>query len=131
MDGADVRRHLGPPERDRVGPARPERVPLRVLGAGRGLQNFLLRHGSKEIPRADARPGDIIFHEQVAPGTETVPGETHHAAVVTSVTPDGDIKLTQHTSSFQNVSLDSREHIAHRNGGEQGTRIVRPEPNWY
>ncbi|THA28709.1 amidase domain-containing protein [Streptomyces sp. A1547] len=96
-----------------------------------GLQNFLLRHGSKEVPRADARPGDIIFYEQVAPGTETAPGETHHAAVVTSVTPDGDIKLTQHTSSFQNVSLDSREHIANRNGGEQRIRIVRPEPDWY
>ncbi|MFD6940982.1 amidase domain-containing protein [Streptomyces goshikiensis] len=96
-----------------------------------GLQNFLLRHGSKEVPRTEAQPGDIVFYEQVAPGTETAPGETHHAAVVTSVTPDGDIKLTQHTSSFQNVSLDSREHIANRNGGEQRIRIVRPEPDWY
>ncbi|MFE5625470.1 amidase domain-containing protein [Streptomyces virginiae] len=96
-----------------------------------GLQNFLLRHGGNEVSRTDARPGDIVFYEQVAPGTETAPGETHHAAVVTSVTPDGDIKLTQHTSSFQNVSLDSREHIANRNGGEQRVRIVRPEPDWY
>ncbi|WP_406514314.1 amidase domain-containing protein [Streptomyces sp. NBC_00161] len=96
-----------------------------------GLQNFLLRHGSKEVPRTEAQPGDIVFYEQVASGTETAPGETHHAAVVTSVTPDGDIKLTQHTSSFQNVSLDSREHIANRNGGEQRIRIVRPEPDWY
>ncbi|MGW7450164.1 amidase domain-containing protein [Streptomyces sp. NPDC054787] len=96
-----------------------------------GLQNFLLRRGSKEVPRTEAQPGDIVFYEQVASGTETAPGETHHAAVVTSVTPDGDIKLTQRTSSFQNVSLDSGEHIAHRNGGEQRIRIVRPEPDWY
>lgn len=96
-----------------------------------GLQNFLLRHGSKEVPRTEAQPGDIVFYEQVAPGTETAPGETHHAAVVTSVTPDGDIKLTQHTSSFRNVSLDSREHIENRNGGEPRIRIVRPEPDWY
>ncbi|MEU6864142.1 hypothetical protein ABZ924_12830 [Streptomyces sp. NPDC046876] len=45
--------------------------------------------------------------------------------------PDGDVKLTQHTSSFQNVSLDSREHVATRNRGEQRIHIVRPHPNWY
>ncbi|MEV4437622.1 amidase domain-containing protein [Streptomyces sp. NPDC049577] len=95
------------------------------------LQNFLLRNGGEEIPRSEARPGDIIFYEQVAPGTKTAQGETHHAAVVTSVTPDGDIKLTQHTSNFQNVSLESREHIANTNNGEQRIRIVRPKPNWY
>ncbi|MEV4744229.1 amidase domain-containing protein [Streptomyces sp. NPDC049555] len=95
------------------------------------LQNFLLRNGGEEVPRSEARPGDIIFYEQVAPGTTTAQGETHHAAVVTSVTPDGDIKLTQHTDAFRNVSLESREHIANRNNGEQRIRIVRPKPNWY
>ncbi|MEU3355713.1 amidase domain-containing protein [Streptomyces sp. NPDC037389] len=96
-----------------------------------GLQNFLLHNGGEEIPRSEARPGDVIFYEQVASGTKTAQGETHHAAVVTSVTPDGDIKLAQHTSSFQNVSLDSRLHVADRNNGEQRIRIVRPKPNWY
>ncbi|GAA3048889.1 hypothetical protein GCM10020000_31630 [Streptomyces olivoverticillatus] len=96
-----------------------------------GLQNFLLHNGSKEVPRSEARPGDIVFYEQVAPDHETAQGESHHAAVVTSVTPDGDIKLTQHTSSFQNVSLAAREHVATNNHGEQRIRIVRPSPNWY
>ncbi|MFI0738140.1 amidase domain-containing protein [Streptomyces sp. NPDC021100] len=95
------------------------------------LQNFLLRNGSEEVSRSEARPGDIVFYEQVAPGTSTDQGETHHAAVVTAVTPDGDIKLTQHTSNLQNVSLDSRLHVADRNDGEQRIRIVRPKPDWY
>ncbi|MFF1342454.1 hypothetical protein ACFVYT_32025 [Streptomyces sp. NPDC058290] len=73
----------------------------------------------------------MIFYEQVAPDPDEPQGEIYHAAVVTSVTPDGDIKLTQHTSSFQNVSLESREHVATRNHGEQRIRIVRPHPNWY
>ncbi|MFI1970264.1 hypothetical protein [Streptomyces cinnamoneus] len=58
-------------------------------------------------------------------------GETYHAAVVTSVTPEGDIKLTGHTSSWQNVSLEARAHIATNNSGEQRIRIVRPQPNWH
>ncbi|MEU3754970.1 amidase domain-containing protein [Streptomyces olivoreticuli] len=95
------------------------------------LQKFLLRNGGAEIPKSEARPGDVIFYEQVAPGAGEPQGETYHAAVVTSVTPDGDIKLSQHTSSWQNVSLDARVHIATRNDGEQRVHIVRPHPNWY
>ncbi|MDT0450534.1 amidase domain-containing protein [Streptomyces hesseae] len=95
------------------------------------LQKFLVRNGGEEVPRSEARPGDIIFYEQVAPGAGEPQGETYHAALVTSVSPDGDIKLSQHTSSWQNVSLDSRVHIATRNDGEQRIRFVRPHPNWY
>lgn len=32
-----------------------------------GLQTFLLRNGGKEVARTQARPGEIIFYEQVAP----------------------------------------------------------------
>ncbi|GAA0420555.1 amidase domain-containing protein [Streptomyces luteireticuli] len=103
----------------------------RSWALAKDLQKFLVRNGGTEVPRAEVRPGDVIFYEQVASGAEEAPGETYHAAVVTSVTPDGDIKLTQHTSSWQNVSLDSRVHIATRNDGEQRIHIVRPHPNWY
>ncbi|WP_171162009.1 amidase domain-containing protein [Streptomyces sp. I05A-00742] len=104
----------------------------RSWASAQGLQNFLTRNGGEEVPRPEARPGDIIFYEQVAddPGGEPT-GETYHAAVVTSVTPDGDIKLTQHTSSWKNVSLEAREHVATRNHGEQRIHIVRPHPDWY
>lgn len=90
-----------------------------------------MHNGGEEVARSEARPGDAVFYEQVAPDPDEPPGEIYHAAVVTSVTPYGDIKLTQHTSSFQNVSLDSREHVATRNHGEQRIHIVRPHPNWY
>ncbi|MEU4732070.1 amidase domain-containing protein [Streptomyces sp. NPDC023588] len=103
----------------------------RSWAQAKGLHGFLLRNGGEEVTRSDARPGDVIFYEQVAPDPDEPQGEIYHAAVVTSVTPDGDIKLTQHTSSFQNVSLDSREHVATKNHGEQRIHIVRPHPNWY
>ncbi|MEU6894836.1 amidase domain-containing protein [Streptomyces sp. NPDC046557] len=103
----------------------------RSWAQAKGLHGFLLQNGGEEITRSDARPGDVIFYEQVAPDPDEPQGEIYHAAVVTSVTPDGDIKLSQHTSSFQNVSLDSREHVATKNHGEQRIHIVRPHPNWY
>lgn len=103
----------------------------RSWAQAKGLHGFLLSNGGTEIPRSQALPGDVIFYEQVAPDPDEPQGEVYHAAVVTSVTPDGDIKLTQHTSSFQNVSLESREHIATKNHGEQRVHIVRPHPNWY
>lgn len=103
----------------------------RSWAQAKGLHEFLVRNGGEEVTRSDARPGDIIFYEQVAPDPDEPQGEIYHAAVVTSVTPDGDIKLTQHTSSFQNVSLDSRVHVATRNHGEQRVHIVRPHPDWY
>ncbi|MEV4434726.1 amidase domain-containing protein [Streptomyces sp. NPDC049585] len=103
----------------------------RSWALAKDLHSFLVRNGGEEIPRSEARPGDVIFYEQVAPGASEPQGQTYHAAVVTSVTPDGDIKLTQHTSSWRNVSLESRAHIASRNDGEQRIHIVRPHPNWY
>ncbi|MFE2547306.1 amidase domain-containing protein [Streptomyces sp. NPDC059355] len=103
----------------------------RSWGLAKDLHGFLLHNGGEEVTRSEARPGDVIFYEQVAPDPDEPPGEIYHAAVVTSVTPDGDVKLSQHTSSFQNVSLDSREHVATRNHGEQRVHIVRPHPNWY
>ncbi|PHQ51642.1 hypothetical protein BLA24_12470 [Streptomyces cinnamoneus] len=106
----------------------------RSWASAKYLRNFLTDNGGEEVPRSQARPGDLIFYEQVAedPGKGGEPqGETYHAAVVTSVTPDGDIKLSQHTGEWQNVSLEAREHVATRNHGEQRIHIVRPHPNWY
>ncbi|MEV0416449.1 hypothetical protein AB0I68_38360 [Streptomyces sp. NPDC050448] len=59
----------------------------------------LVRNGGTEVTKSEALPGDVIFYEQVASDPSEPRGEIHHAAVVTSVTPDGDVKLSQHTST--------------------------------
>ncbi|MFE3882786.1 amidase domain-containing protein [Streptomyces lydicus] len=94
-------------------------------------QNFMLKHGGQEVPQSQARPGDIIYYEQQGPGAENEQGNTHHAAVVTSVTPDGEIKYTQHQDPYQNVSLQGRLPATEKAEGQQKIRIVRPHPDWY
>ncbi|MDG4857908.1 amidase domain-containing protein [Streptomyces sp. T-3] len=98
--------------------------------AAENNQNFMLKHGGEEVPQSQARPGDIVYYEH----SETASGEagnTHHAAIVTAVMPDGEIKLTQHTDSYKNVSLDGRLTASEKNQGDQNIRIVRPHPDWY
>ncbi|MFF4949981.1 amidase domain-containing protein [Streptomyces chattanoogensis] len=94
-------------------------------------QNFMLKHGGEEVPASQARPGDIIYYEQQGPNDELEHGNTHHAAVVTAVMPDGEIKYTQHQDSYQNVSLQGRLPATEKAEGQQNIRIVRPHPDWY
>ncbi|MFE5735699.1 amidase domain-containing protein [Streptomyces celluloflavus] len=94
-------------------------------------QNFMLKHGGEEVPASQARPGDIIYYEQQGPNEEIDHGNTHHAAVVTAVMPDGEIKYTQHQDSYQNVSLQGRLPATERAEGQQRIRVVRPHPDWY
>ncbi|MCQ4044367.1 amidase domain-containing protein [Streptantibioticus rubrisoli] len=96
-----------------------------------GLQGFLLNNGGKEVPPSQAQPGDIIFYDQDGPRDGVQHGEAHHAAVITSVTPDGDIKYTQHNADYKNVSLDGHLPSFVESKGAQRIRIVRPMPNWY
>ncbi|MFD8329656.1 amidase domain-containing protein [Streptomyces lydicus] len=94
-------------------------------------QNFMLKHGGEEVSQSQARPGDIIYYEQQGPNGEIEHGNTHHAAVVTAVMPDGEIKYTQHQDSYQNVSLQGRLPATEKAEGQQKIRIVRPHPDWY
>ncbi|MCZ1008616.1 amidase domain-containing protein [Streptomyces lydicus] len=94
-------------------------------------QNFMLKHGGEEVPQSQARPGDIIYYEQQGPDAESERGNTHHAAVVTAVMPDGEVKYTQHQDSYQNVSLEGRLPATEKAEGQQRIRIVRPHPDWY
>lgn len=94
-------------------------------------QNFMLKHGGEEVPQSQARPGDIIYYEQQGPDAESERGNTHHAAVVTAVMPDGEVKYTQHQDSYQNVSLQGRLPATEKAEGQQRIRIVRPHPDWY
>lgn len=93
-------------------------------------RNFMVNHGGETIPPGQARPGDIVYFEQAGPGGPTDPGKVHHAAIVTSVTPDGDIHYTQHTDSRLNVSLNGRLPHNENTEGDQNIVIVRPHPNY-
>jgi Putative amidase domain len=93
-------------------------------------RRFFIRHRGEEVPAARVMPGDIIYWEQVGPGGENDPGRTHHAAVVTSVTPDGDIHYTQHSPSRQDSSLDGRLPANLITEGDQRVVFVRPRRTW-
>lgn len=99
--------------------------------AAENNQNFMLRHGGHEVARSDVKPGDIIYYEQSGPNDSIEKGNTHHAAIVTGVMPDGEIKYTQHSDSYQNVSLEGRINATEKHEGAQNIRIVRPDPDWY
>jgi hypothetical protein len=99
--------------------------------AAENNQNFMLEHGGSEVPRSDVKPGDIIYYEQAGPNDSIEKGNTHHAAIVTAVMPDGEIKYTQHSDSYQNVSLEGRLPATEQHEGRQNIRIVRPNPDWY
>ncbi|WP_425841345.1 amidase domain-containing protein [Streptomyces fractus] len=99
--------------------------------AAENQQNFLLAHGGSEVTQAEAKPGDIIYYEQAGAADTAEKGNTHHAAIITAVMPDGEIKYTQHNSEYQNVSLEGRLPSTEKTEGDQNLRIVRPDPDWY
>ncbi|MCX3061776.1 hypothetical protein [Streptomyces beihaiensis] len=45
--------------------------------------------------------------------------------------PDGEIKYTQHTDSYQNVSIEGRLPATEEREGAQSVTIVRPDPDCY
>ncbi|MFI5657881.1 amidase domain-containing protein [Streptomyces sp. NPDC051684] len=99
--------------------------------AAENQQNFMLEHGGSQVPQSEAKPGDIIYYEQAGAVDTAERGNTHHAAIVTAVMPDGEIKYTQHNDEYQNVSLEGRLPSTEKNQGDQNLRFVRPSPNWY
>ncbi|MEW2161204.1 amidase domain-containing protein [Streptomyces sp. NPDC007189] len=99
--------------------------------AAENNQNFMLRHGGQEVPPSEVKPGDIIYYEQAGPNDHIEKGNTHHAAIVTAVMPDGEIKYTQHSDPNQNVSLEGRLSATEKREGAQHLRFVRPNPDWY
>jgi hypothetical protein len=45
--------------------------------------------------------------------------------------PDGEIKYTQHSDPYENVSLQGRLPHETEAEGQQNVRFVRPHPDWY
>jgi hypothetical protein len=93
-------------------------------------RDFFLENGGSEVPVTQARPGDVIYWEQAGPDGPIEPGRVHHAAVVTSVTPDGNVHYTQHTASRLNASLDGRLPVNELVEGDQRVVVVRPRQTW-
>lgn len=88
-----------------------------------GSHDFMLANGSSEVPKSQAEPGDIVyFHDDS--------GHIYHSAVVTSVTPDGDILYTQHSPGRTDYSLNGRSETIQEDFGSTNVSIVRVKPNW-
>ncbi|MGH3832356.1 MAG: amidase domain-containing protein [Pseudonocardiaceae bacterium] len=86
--------------------------------------DFFLTHGGTEVQRVDAEPGDIVYFRDDA-------GNIYHSAIITSVTPDGDVKYTQHSPGRADYSLDARAETIQDQQGSNKVSIVRFRPDWH
>ncbi|NUT93934.1 MAG: hypothetical protein HOY78_30245 [Saccharothrix sp.] len=92
-------------------------------------RQFFLDNGGQEVPLSEARPGDVVYWVQEGGGHTTI-GEAHHAAVVTGVTPDGDVHYTQHTDPAIDESLNGGTASYDVSAGQQRVVVVRPRQTW-
>ncbi|MEU9131989.1 amidase domain-containing protein [Kitasatospora sp. NPDC048540] len=101
-------------------------------GGAQNLHDFMVSNGGKEVPPSEVKPGDLVFLEDDNDlNPDLKPGNIHHTAIVTAVTPDGDIRYSQHNDSRKNVSMDGRSDHEAASEGRQKIKYVRVEPNWY
>ncbi|MDH6115959.1 hypothetical protein ABH930_002178 [Kitasatospora sp. GAS204A] len=100
--------------------------------AAQNLHDFLTGNGGQEVTQDQVKPGDLVFFQENNNQDPSLPqGQIHHTAIVTAVTPDGDVRYTQHSDPRLNVSLDGRTEHEVRAEGQQNVLFVRPQPNWY
>ncbi|BAJ31621.1 MULTISPECIES: amidase domain-containing protein [Kitasatospora] len=101
-------------------------------GGAQNLHDFMVGNGGREVPPDQVKPGDLVFLEDDNDqNPDLTPGNIHHTAIVTAVTPDGDIRYSQHNDSRKNVSMDGRSDHEAQSEGRQKIRYVRVEPDWY
>jgi hypothetical protein len=110
-----------------------QRVDYSKTWAGaQNMHDFMMRHGSQEIPADQVQPGDIVYYEEDSDqDAQDKKGAIHHTAVVTAVTPDGDIRYTQHSGGQKNASLGGRIDSFQEQRGHQNLHFVRVNPDWY
>lgn len=88
-------------------------------------RSFLVNSGGAPVPVSQARPGDVIYFNWSDPAAHN--GEvSHHAAVVSSVLPNGEVLYTQHTPGAVNYSLEDRLPIRLQQQDPQTVVVVRP-----
>ncbi|RZS40831.1 putative amidase-like protein [Herbihabitans rhizosphaerae] len=94
-------------------------------GAASNQHDFLIKNGGQTVPVSQARPGDIVYLEdQKVPRPESI----HHSSVVTAVTPDGGLMVTQHNANHANINLDDRLPTTEiRDGTNDKVIVVRPK----
>lgn len=105
-----------------------DRTRTRTWSDTNQLKPYLLSHGGTEVPIHDAQPGDVLVWTQVGtnPDNPTITdGQSHHTAIVTSVTPDGDVKYTQHSPYMQDGSFQGRDPTEQSLEGNQRVEVIR------
>ncbi|WP_158886916.1 amidase domain-containing protein [Amycolatopsis anabasis] len=120
--------HWGQGERTGFGPL-DQRTQSDSWHGANAQRDFMLKHGGKEVGLAGARPGDLIYWEQSGDSPDHKRGEVYHAAVVTSVTPDGDVHYTQH-GPMRDASLNGRIPFQHVHHGNARPVVVHLDPDW-
>lgn len=100
--------------------------------AAQNNRDFFLSHGGTVVDQGQARPGDVVYftETQTDPAHGLSPNETHHAAVVTGVLPDGQVLYTQHSDSAANYPLNGRLPGFEQDYGQQRIEIVQPKKTW-
>ncbi|MGJ0119628.1 amidase domain-containing protein [Williamsia sp. MIQD14] len=93
-------------------------------------REFFQNNGGATVSAKDAQPGDVAYwNYNDGPGGEP-DGESHHAAIVTSVLPDGEAVYSQHTPSAENYSVQGRLPEGEQSEGDQDVVFVRPRQGW-
>ncbi|MFF7634138.1 amidase domain-containing protein [Kitasatospora sp. NPDC008050] len=101
-------------------------------GGAQNMHDFMVAHGGQEIPQDQVRPGDLVYYEEDSDqDDQDGKGQIHHTAVVTAVTPDGDVRYTQHSGDMRNGSLGGRIDAFQEGRGHQKLHFVRVNPDWY
>lgn len=98
--------------------------------AAQNNRDFFLKNGGRVVDPGQAEPGDIVYYTMTQDSAGMHAGETHHAAVVTGVLPDGQVLYTQHSDSAKNLPLYGRLPEFEQSYGQQKIEIVRPKATW-
>ncbi|RIT43486.1 amidase [Mycobacteroides abscessus] len=94
-------------------------------GASQNNHDFFLSHGGTVVnDPSQVRPGDVVYW------TTEATGDTHHAAVVTGVLPDGEIIYTQHSDGATNYTVNGRLPEFAQAHGDQRVEVVQPKVTW-
>ncbi|MFI7677719.1 amidase domain-containing protein [Actinophytocola sp. NPDC049390] len=81
---------------------------------------YVLDNGGQSVPTAQARPGDIVYLKDQT-------GDIHHTALVTAVTPGGDVMVTQHNPNHTDVNVVDRVEAGRiYSGNDDQILVVRP-----
>ncbi|KAA0100119.1 amidase [Mycolicibacterium sp. P1-18] len=101
--------------------------------AAQNNRDFFLHNGGSVVDKPEqVRPGDVVYYTmtQDSPAAGLAAGETHHAAVVTGVLPDGQVLYTQHSGDGKNFPLYGRLPQFEQSYGQQKIEIVQPRRTW-